>query len=354
MVTPISGSKQWTTTHPNGLKGGTAAENRTALDPPSTPGSEARWWNQIESRFMSAVLHGVAAALLTPRRDDGSVDLEALERNAEFVFARGASGIVPCGGTGEYFDLTLAKRKEIVERLVPVAKGRGHLVVGVGTGSLRDSVSLAVHAHDAGANAVLLPPPHFYRYEAGDLLHFFRSAARAIKGPTLLYNLAGFVSPLDADLTAELVGTEAHIIGIKDSSGSLEILRRLTEADISCVRIQGHDAWLADSLSQGLVDAAISGPAGVVPEAICALFRTFGDNIAFSAAAAHFGQFLAHLECFPYPWAIKWAAQYRGLGPVALALPPSEERERERDEFLAWFAEWLDNSPETDEGSARP
>ena len=332
----------------------TPAKNLAAHDRLGIRGSEALGWNQIESRFMPVALRGVSAALFTPRREDGSIDHEALERNVEFVFSRGARGIVPCGGTGEYFDLTLAQRKEIVERLVPVAKGRGQLVVGIGSGSLRDSVSLAVHALNAGADGVLLPPPHFYRYEASDLLQFFRNAARAIGGPTLLYNLAGFVSPLDADLTAELVGNEAHIIGIKDSSGGLEILRRLTEADISCVRIQGHDAWLAESLRQGLADGAISGPASVVPEAIAAVFQTFGDNVAFAAAAAHFGQFLDQLERFPYPWAIKWAARHRGLGPVTLPIPLSAKRESERDEFLAWFATWLENSPEPDSGPAQP
>lgn len=294
---------------------------------------------------MSATLHGVAAALLTPRREDGSIDFEALERNAEFVFERGANGIVPCGGTGEYFDLTLAQRSEIVKRLAPVAKGRGSLVVGIGSGSLRDSVSLAGLAFESGADAVLLPPPHFYRYGGRDLLQFFRTAARAIGGPTLLYNLAGFVSPLDEDLTAELVGTEDHIVGIKDSSGGLEILRRLTNDELGCVRIQGHDAWLPESLRQGLADGAISGPAGVVPEAIGAVFQTFGDDVAFTAAATYFGQFLEQLGRFPYPWAIKWAAQHRGLGPVALPIPLSPERAQDKDAFLSWFAAWLERAP---------
>lgn len=303
---------------------------------------------------MSAQLSGFAAALFTPRREDGSIDLAALERNADWVISHGASGIVPCGGTGEYSDLTLAQRKEIVEQLAWVPKAQAKLVVGVGTGSLRDSVGLAHHALDRGADAVLLPPPHFYRYGTGDLLPFFCAAARAIDGPTMLYNLAGFVSPLDADLAAELVGTEPHVIGIKDSSGGLEILRRLTQAGIPCVRVQGHDAWLAESLRQGLADAAISGPASVVPEAIRAVFETFGEEDAFSAAATHFEQFLEQLQRFPYPWAIKWAAQYRGLDPVTFPIPLSAERDQDRQAFLSWFEAWLENGPPLGPDSRRP
>lgn len=294
---------------------------------------------------MPAKLGGFAAALHTPRRDDGSIDFAALARNTDWVISQGASGVVPCGGTGEYSDLTLAQRKEIVEHLAWVPKAKAKLVVGIGSGSLRDSVGLAHHALHSGADAVLLPPPHFYRYGASDLLPFFRAAARAIGGPTMLYNLAGFVSPLDADLVAELIGTEKHVIGIKDSSGGLEILRRLSEAGIPCVRVQGHDGWLADSLRQGLADAAISGPASVVPEAMRAVFETFGNEDAFSASVTHFEQFLQQLLRFPYPWVIKWAAQFRGLDPVTFPIPLSAERDQDRQAFMAWFETWLENGP---------
>lgn len=303
---------------------------------------------------MSAELVGFAAALHTPRREDGSIDFAALARNTDWVISQGASGVVPCGGTGEYSDLTLAQRKEIVEHLAWVPKVKAKLVVGVGSGSLRDSVGLARHALDNGADAVLLPPPHFYRYGARDLLPFFRAAARAIGGPTMLYNLAGFVSPLDADVVAELISTEAHVIGIKDSSGGLEILRRLSRAGIPSVRVQGHDAWLAQSLRQGLADAAISGPASVVPEAIRAVFETFGDEDAFSAAATHFERFLQQLQRFPYPWVIKWAAQYRGLDPVAFPIPLSDERNQDRQVFMSWFETWLENGPPLGPDYRRP
>ncbi len=294
---------------------------------------------------MPEKLGGFAAALHTPRRDDGSIDFAALARNTDWVISQGASGVVPCGGTGEYSDLTLAQRKEIVEHLAWVPKAKAKLVVGIGSGSLRDSVGLAHHALHSGAHAVLLPPPHFYRYGASDLLPFFRAAARAIGGPTMLYNLAGFVSPLDADLVAELIGTEEHVIGIKDSSGGLEILRRLSEAGIPCVRVQGHDGWLAESLRQGLADAAISGPASVVPEAMRAVFETFGNENAFSASVTHFEQFLQQLLRFPYPWVIKWAAQFRGLDPVTFPIPLSAERDQDRQAFMAWFETWLENGP---------
>ncbi len=281
------------------------------------------------------------AALLTPRGEDGVVDFEALERNAEFVLARGGCGVVPCGGTGEYFDLSLSERQQIVELLVPVVKPKGLLIVGVGAGALRDSVQLARHALNAGADAVLLPAPHFYHYGGGDLRQFFREAARSIGGPTLIYNLAAFVSPINADLAAELLQSEPHLVGIKDSSGKLDILRRLKADGFDGARLQGHDTRLDESLREGIASGAISGPAGVVPETVAAIFDSFGDEPAFCQAVEHFNQFLRQHERFPYPWAIKWAAQHRGLGQATLPFALSPDQQRSRKQFETWFAGWL-------------
>ena len=280
------------------------------------------------------------AALPTPRSLDGSVDLDGLTRVADFALSHGVCGIVPCGGTGEYFDIPLRDRQAILEILLPVADGRGLVIAGVGAGTLRDSIRLAEHALYAGADAVLLPPPHFYRYADNELLQFFREAARGIGGPTLLYNLAAFISPIREEVAAELIASEPNIVGIKDSSGTLDILRRLTREGIPAVRIQGHDLRLAESFREGLLDGAISGPASVVPELSAAMFETFGNEEAFATAAAFYADFIGQIDRFPYPWALKWIAEWRGLGPARLPFPLNRQQEVAAETFHAWFEEW--------------
>ncbi len=280
------------------------------------------------------------AALPTPRALDGSVNLDSLTRIADFALSRGARGIVPCGGTGEYFDIALRDRQEILKVLLPVARGRGRVIAGVGAATLRDSIRLADHALREGAEAVLLPPPHFYRYGDSELLQFFREAARGIGGPTLLYNLAAFMSPIGEDIAAELIASEPHLVGIKDSSGTLDILRRITKEKIPAIRIQGHDIRLAESLREGLIDGAISGPASVVPELSVSMFETFGDEKAFETATAFYLEFIRQIERFPYPWALKWIAEWRGLGSASLPFPLNRQQEIDSAGFRAWFEEW--------------
>lgn len=290
---------------------------------------------------MPSEIQGLMAALLTFRLSDGTVDLDAVERGAEFALSHGAQGIVPCGGTGEYFDIPTDVREAMVERLASLTRGHCPLVVGIGAARISESVRLGRHALEVGATAVLLPVPYFYDYSEADLVHFFREAARAIGGPVLLYNLAGFLSPLREDAVAELIRAEQNIVGIKDSSGTLDILRRLTADGIDCARIQGHDARLPRSFREGLLDCAISGPAAVVPEMSAAMFESFGDDDAFERAARFNDEFLEQLMRFPYPWALKWIAGWRGICRPSLPFGLTAGREREKRALRKWFEGWL-------------
>lgn len=288
-------------------------------------------------------IEGPFAALLTPRTDSGEIDYGALERNTEYALERGMRGVVPCGGTGEYFDLPTDRRKQAVERVSAALAGRGSLIVGIGASGIGESIELGRHALESGAAAVLLPAPYFYRYEGRDLAGFYRQAARAIGGPLLIYNLASFVSAAPADTVVELIETEDNIVGVKDSSGGLALLKELTRRkDLAAARVLGHDAVLGAALREGWIDAVISGPASVIPEAAATLFAVANNPEKFDRAAALYAEFVEHNERFPYPWGLKHIAQWRGLFKARLPFEASEERRRELREFQHWFEEWLD------------
>ncbi len=288
---------------------------------------------------------GPLAAVLTPRHPAGELFLEGLENNIRHGLLKGVTGFVTAGGTGEYADLSPVRRKSLLERAASVIDGQAKLIACIGAVRLDDSVALAAHAAQTDADAVLLPPPHFYRYEQRDLEDFYRAAAARIPGPVLIYNLAAFTSPIEAEVIVRLIETVPNIIGVKDSSGRLDALEMLTaRPELGACRILGHDKVLVEAIERDLIDAVISGPTGVVPEATVALFGThaFGDKEGFDAAAALFREALARMEKLPYPWALKVIAEVRGLFPARLAFPPGEERERELDALRAWLPGWLE------------
>lgn len=280
------------------------------------------------------------AALLTPRTADGSIDVEGVSRNVEFVLARGVRGVVVAGATGEYVALSEPARKTLLEETASAVRGRAQLLSSVGAADLSVCVRLADHAFATGVDAVLLPPPHFYQHTERDLEAFYREAAEAIGGPILLYNLPAFTSPIEPGLALRLIESVPNIIGIKDSSGKLDMLQALvTRRDLHAHAILGHDRVLLDALEVGCMETVISGPAGVIPELIVGICETHarGSRQQLEALGKLLYEFLDNLEQFPYPVSLQLSGQARGLFTARYCLPLSTERQKQAEEYQQWF-----------------
>ena len=176
---------------------------------------------------MPESIQGVLAALLTPRAGDGAVDLDGVQRNIEFALSAGVEGFAVGTATGEYATSSLEERRQLTERASKVIRGRSPLLVCAGAGRLEDVVELGRHALRHKASAVLVPPPHFYPYEMDDIDAFYREAARRIAGPMVVYNIPGFSTGIDLQSYVKLVRANAHIVGIQEGSGRLEMLDNL-------------------------------------------------------------------------------------------------------------------------------
>lgn len=294
---------------------------------------------------MSQTFKGPLAAVLTPRESAGGLNLQGFEKNLELGVNKGVQGFVTTGGTGEYPDLSCEQRQTLVERAAAILRGRARLIASCGAMRLDESVELAAHALNAGADAILLPPPHFYRYGQADLEDFYRAAAARIPGPVLIYNLAAFTSPIEAEVIVRLIETELGIIGVKDSSGRLDTLEALTaRPELGACRILGNDLVLVEAIERKLIDAVISGPTSVIPEVTVALFDADadGDKERFHKAAALFREALGRLEKLPYPWALKLIAEARDLFSAQLPFPSGKQRRDEIQAFGKWFPSWLE------------
>ena len=98
---------------------------------------------------------GVATALVTPMQiADGAVDERALRALVDFQISNGVNGLVPCGTTGESATLNHAEHHHVMDIVVEQAAGRVPVIVGAGSNSTREAVSLTQHARAIGANAV--------------------------------------------------------------------------------------------------------------------------------------------------------------------------------------------------------
>jgi 4-hydroxy-tetrahydrodipicolinate synthase len=274
------------------------------------------------------LITGVWAALRTPRTERGALDEGAFLRQLDFLAQRGLTRVVLNGATGEY---PLVPLDELRQLLSLTASRNLDFLCGIGSAGIHRTVKAGQAAVQAGAKALLLPMPYLFPYSQSDLAEFTRSVARTLPQPILLYNLPHFTTGLEPDTVAQLVADCPNVIGIKDSGGTLDILRALP-AD--CCRIVGDDAVLVSALHAGICDGVISGVANVLPGLLMRIFTRQGSKMQDNE---QLDEFLTHLNGFPIPWGLKLAAECLGLGEATFEQPLSPERMRQADAFREWF-----------------
>lgn len=177
---------------------------------------------------MSKSLRGVFAPVTTPFvTGSEDVDLEAYARNVRAHLEEGLSGIVVAGSTGEAALLTEDERTALVSATRRETPLTHWVIAGCGGESTRITVARAHAAEAAGADAALVVAPHYYANAMGEAelrAHYLRVADESPL-PILLYNIPKYMHfALSAPLVAELAKHE-NVIGLKDSSGNLEMLK---------------------------------------------------------------------------------------------------------------------------------
>jgi 4-hydroxy-tetrahydrodipicolinate synthase len=288
---------------------------------------------------MSKLITGVYAAVGAPRDEQGCLDEGAFARGLEFVLERGIGGFALNGATGEYCLTTV----EELGRLLRIARAtapHAEILCGVGSAGIHDCIAKGNLAMSAGAKALLLPMPHFFPYAQDDLEAFCEHAASVLNAPILLYNLPLFTTGIELRTALDIIRNSDNIIGIKDSGGSLGILRALTGAGLDACRMVGHDGVFAAALSEGIADGIISGIAGVVPELILGLYSAAPGSTEFAQYSRLLDQFVSQMAAFPTPWALKWIGECRSVAKASFSQPLSPRRLQQGKDLQRWFTDW--------------
>jgi 4-hydroxy-tetrahydrodipicolinate synthase len=164
---------------------------------------------------------GSLVALITPMRDDGSVDEKAYAAFVDWQIKEGTNGVVPVGTTGESPTLSHDEHRRVVEIAIEVAKGRVPVIAGAGSNSTEEAIALTRHAKEAGADAALIVTPYYNKpTQEGMFLHF-TSIADAVDLPIIIYNIPPrSVVDMSVETMARLA-KHRNIIGVKDATANL-------------------------------------------------------------------------------------------------------------------------------------
>lgn len=244
------------------------------------------------------------------------------------------------GATGEFPHFSIEDRQRLAETII--AGTRLPVMVNVSHSSLDGALELAQAAKQAGAAALLLMPPYFYRYgepETGEFLRRFAAAAPA-GIPRFLYNIPFFTSPIPIELALDLLRSQAYA-GIKDSSGDWQSMSRLLEVRETATIVVGNDSIFTRARSDG-AHGSISGVACALPELVGALDAAIcsGDTARQQTLDARLHEFIAWIDTMPVPVGIRLALAARGAAPGEHPVPFSRETAARAAAFRAWFSSW--------------
>ena len=172
---------------------------------------------------------GSIPALVTPFRD-GRFDEAAFRALVDFQIDNGSSALVPCGTTGESATMSIDEHNHVVAVCIDQARGRVPVIAGCGSNDTKVALEHMGHAKAAGAAAALVVLPYYNRPNQDGLIAHFRRVAAATDRNVVIYNIPYRTAVnLSNDSLLELAQVP-NIVGVKDSSGSieqsLELLRR--------------------------------------------------------------------------------------------------------------------------------
>src|SRR5215831_19127998 len=178
------------------------------------------------------LLHGILPPITTPFYPDGNVYYKKLEANVERYSRTPVAGIVVLGSTGEAIMLSDQERRDVLKAARAAAAPNKLLVAGTGIESAIETLRLTEYAAELGYDVAMVRTPHYYKKQmlSANQLAFYRTVADRSPLPIIIYNFpqaTGYDMP--ADVVIELA-EHPNLIGIKESSGDVEKVRKMVDA----------------------------------------------------------------------------------------------------------------------------
>lgn len=167
-------------------------------------------------------LKGMGVALITPFKEDESVDYEALGRLVDYQVQNGTDYLVVLGTTAETPTLTEEEKRNIIDLVVSHVRGRIPIVLGVGGNCTRNVVDQLKHGNFQGIDAILSVVPYYNKPSQEGIYQHYKAIAQATKLPIVLYNVPGRTGVnMTAETTLRIAREFKNVIAVKEASGNI-------------------------------------------------------------------------------------------------------------------------------------
>ena len=214
-------------------------------------------------------LKGLGVALITPFKEDESVDFEALSKLIDFQIQNGADFLVVLGTTAETPTLTEEEKAEITRVAVAQVRGRVPVVLGVSSNCTRTLIEHLHHTDFRGIDAVMSVVPYYNKPSQEGIYQHFKAVVESVSLPVIIYNVPGRTGTnMTAETTLRIAHDFEQVIAIKEASGNLTQVNTIIKHKPSDFQVISGD----DALTLPLIALGAAGVISVIGNAIPAAF----------------------------------------------------------------------------------
>src|SRR6476469_9207666 len=233
-------------------------------------------------------LHGCGTALVTPFRQDGSLDDAALRNLVSWQIESGIDFLVPCGTTGETPTLTRDEWLHVIDTTIEVAAGRVPIIAGATSNATHEAVEKAKElASRPGVSAILTASPYYNKPTQEGQYRHFRAIAEAVDKPIILYNVPGRTGANIEPGTLARLAEVPNIAGVKEASGNISQMAEVCNAVPETFAVlSGDDAVTLPLSSLGGV-GIISVASNEIPREMAEMTRAALNNDWETARRLH-------------------------------------------------------------------
>ncbi len=274
-----------------------------------------------------AVFKGAGVAIVTPFKEDESIDYDRLDELIDFHCENGTDSIIICGTTGESATMTEKEHLECVKFTIERTKGRIPVIAGSGSNCTRTAVEMSKEAESYGADGLLLVTPYYNKATQAGLIAHYMAVAKEVKAPIIMYSVASRTGcNIEPATVAALVNNVDNIVGIKEASGNIgQVARIMALTDGNIDLYSGNDDQIVPLLSLG-GKGVISVLSNIAPKETHDMCEKFfeGDIKGSAELQLKAIPLVEQLFCEVNPIPVKKAMQLIGMDCGGLRMPLTE------------------------------
>lgn len=263
-------------------------------------------------------LYGVITAMTTPFDENGSIHLDAICEQTNFLIEKGVHCLYPCGTTGEMYLMSPEEREQVAEAVVKAAAHRVTVFIHVGAMKQEETVRLAQHALKIGADGVGIMTPIYFQINERAMVKYYQDVCSALPQdfPVYVYVIPQLAqNDISAETMEKICDVCPNVVGVKYSYADMNrVLQytRVKNGDFSVV--YGPDHMFLSALVSGC-DGTVSGCSGPMPELFVEIYKQYcAENLEAAQRAQKKATELCWLmKCGADMSIFKTILTYRGI-----------------------------------------